>query len=42
MRYIVAVYGYVVGTNYLVVFVLLVIIYWRILRRIRVLRRQNR
>lgn len=41
-RYVVAIYGYVVGTNYLVVFILLVIIYWKILRWIRVLRRQNR
>ena len=42
MRYVVAIYGYVVGTNYLVVFVLLVIIYWKILRWIRILRRKNR
>lgn len=42
MRYIVAVYGYMVGTNYLFVFVLLVIIYLKILRWIRILRRQNR
>ena len=42
MRYIVAVYGYMVGTNYLLVFILLVFMYWKILRWIRILREQNR
>ena len=42
MRYIVALYGYMVGTNYLLVFILLVFMYWKILRWIRVLREQNR
>lgn len=42
MRYIVASYGYMVGTNYLLVFILLVFMYWKILRWIHVLREQNR
>ena len=42
MRYIVASYGYMVGTNYLLVFILLVFMYWKILRWIRILREQNR
>ena len=42
MRYIVALYGYMVGTNYLLVFILLVFMYWKILRWIRILREQNR
>ena len=38
MRKLLATYGMVVGTNYLVVFVLLVIIYRKILKKIRNMR----
>ena len=38
MRMFIASYGMVVGTNYLVVFVLLVIIYYKILKRIKRMR----
>ena len=38
MRMFIASYGVVVGTNYLVVFVLLVIIYYKILKRIKRMR----
>ena len=38
MRMFIASYGLVVGTNYLVVFVLLVIIYYKILKRIKRMR----
>ena len=38
MRMLIASYGVVVGTNYLVVFVLLVIVYYKILKRIKRMR----
>ena len=38
LNMLIASYGLVVGTNYLVVFVLLVIIYWKILKRINRMR----
>jgi len=40
MRKLVITYGTLMGTNYLVVFVLLVIIYIKVLQRIKVLRRR--
>ena len=41
MRKLVVTYGALLGTNYLVVFVLLVIIYKNILKRIRTLRKKH-
>ena len=38
MRMLIATYGMVVGTNYLLVFVLLVIVYYKILKRIKRMR----
>ena len=38
MRMLIASYGVVVGTNYLLVFVLLVIVYYKILKRIKRMR----
>ena len=38
MRKLVVTYGALLGTNYLVVFVLLVIIYYKILKRIKRMR----
>ena len=38
MRMLIASYGVVVSTNYLVVFVLLMIIYYKILKRIKRMR----
>lgn len=40
MRKLVITYGTLIGTNYLVVFVLLVIIYIKVLQRIKVLRKR--
>ena len=41
MRKLAVIYGALLGTNYLVVFVLLVIIYHKILTRIRILRKKH-
>ena len=41
MRRLAVMYGALLGTNYLVVFVLLVIIYHKILKRIRILRKKH-
>lgn len=41
MSMLIASYGLVVGTNYLIVFVLLVAIYYKILKRIKRMRRQH-
>ena len=41
MRQLIASYGVVLGTNYLVVFVLLMVIYYKILRHIRKMRVTN-
>ena len=41
MRKLVASYGVVLGTNYFVVFVLLMVIYYKILRHIRKMRATN-
>ena len=41
IRNLVATYGVLVGTNYLVVFVLLLFFYWQILRWIGRMRKQH-
>lgn len=41
MRKLVASYAVILGTNYLVVFLLLVVIYWKTLRYIRTMKKAH-